>query len=1069
MWRGMWGKENGSITDSITGASRGEVGDLERFPVIWRKVSVPVTTDWMSSNIYSKRIPKEFIFTFQYKKEVSNMKTNKTLSIILSIVLSLSAIQTPVLADEITESDAQVETAETDSIETVSENLETNNISEEITDEKLNISSTGDDANIHCDTEKTNYIISRCEEIVEQIITPDMSDIEKYMALAKWERNNVSYAYDENGNPSFENNSYDAYGALKYGKAVCSGYAQLYMVLCHAAGLACDNVILRDIPEEIDAHAINYIPNINGHDYFCDITWNRMFFTIDTGYIAPNSGYYKGTVYTYGDVLESYCANENCINIKCDYHDFVKTENHKNTNYISCILRADSDIPDSFNLSNAIDTYIEKGSGTRGETHAKYEDYALRNPRNIGDWKIDDFFPNPQDIANKVFTNKSIEISGLKDSYDSRDLAECQKAIEKDIIVTFMGTVLTLNKDYTICIYSGGRIRIDGINDYSGWEDYYFTESVPSLNNPDVWIHYDKLKESYDYTSIESIMNAIRQDLLITYHDNTLQEDTDYTLNCRVTRYNPDDDVFAIYIIAKGINNFSDEKEIYRFVTNNPPVKNYDISLESHEEVDYHEILPENVRWIDFKKDVPHYYIGDNDSLEVVVGDPLIVGISDSGIIRGINEGNVIAFVSCNDAYVYKISITVTKPDTNIPIKTSNIRVKVGEQIEYKEIAKKDTDKKYKIKIDKPNIASLSETGIITGLSVGDTLVIVKTDTIIYHVYITVAETQEERNITLVTGSKILLQDIAASFADGNSYKINIDKNKVVAVNSKGLIQAKSVGTAHITISKPYEEIELNVQVCAKPTLKFSKQMTYAGQTLSANECFINIDENLPVLKWESSKPNIASVDPETGIITAGDKNGSANITAYFSIKGKDNAQNTVKVSASVSVKHPAFAKDTITMQTGQKMVLGMKNVGVSSDPSWNIEKKNAESTEPSEGFTAEPHSNKGKSTGKVVLYALEAGEYTLTATVDDHNYNCTVNVKAPVINKKTAKVKVGKKITLSLKNTKLPKYSVSWKSENEDIAVVESDGSIRGVSKGTVKIYTETGGVKNECEVSVY
>ena len=24
-WRGMWGKENGSITDSITGASRGEI------------------------------------------------------------------------------------------------------------------------------------------------------------------------------------------------------------------------------------------------------------------------------------------------------------------------------------------------------------------------------------------------------------------------------------------------------------------------------------------------------------------------------------------------------------------------------------------------------------------------------------------------------------------------------------------------------------------------------------------------------------------------------------------------------------------------------------------------------------------------------------------------------------------------------------------------------------------------------------------------------------------------------------------------------------------------------------
>ena len=57
----------------------------------------------------------------------------------------------------------------------------------------------------------------------------------------------------------------------------------------------------------------------------------------------------------------------------------------------------------------------------------------------------------------------------------------------------------------------------------------------------------------------------------------------------------------------------------------------------------------------------------------------------------------------------------------------------------------------------------------------------------------------------------------------------------------------------------------------------------------------------------------------------------------------------------------------------------------------------------------------------------------------------------------------------MSLKNTKLKKTDVVWKSEDEKIARVESGGSVVGISKGTVTIYTETGGVRNECSLTVY
>ena len=57
----------------------------------------------------------------------------------------------------------------------------------------------------------------------------------------------------------------------------------------------------------------------------------------------------------------------------------------------------------------------------------------------------------------------------------------------------------------------------------------------------------------------------------------------------------------------------------------------------------------------------------------------------------------------------------------------------------------------------------------------------------------------------------------------------------------------------------------------------------------------------------------------------------------------------------------------------------------------------------------------------------------------------------------------------MTLKNTKLKKNEIVWRSADEKIAAVETGGKILGKSKGTVIIYTETGGIRNECSVTVY
>jgi hypothetical protein len=64
--------------------------------------------------------------------------------------------------------------------------------------------------------------------------------------------------------------------------------------------------------------------------------------------------------------------------------------------------------------------------------------------------------------------------------------------------------------------------------------------------------------------------------------------------------------------------------------------------------------------------------------------------------------------------------------------------------------------------------------------------------------------------------------------------------------------------------------------------------------------------------------------------------------------------------------------------------------------------------------------------------------------------------------------VKRGKSVSLSLSNTKIKKDNVEWQSSDTDIVMVDKNGKIWAISAGQVIIYTNTGGFRNECTVTV-
>lgn len=317
---------------------------------------------------------------------------------------------------------------------------------------------------------------------------------------------------------------------------------------------------------------------------------------------------------------------------------------------------------------------------------------------------------------------------------------------------------------------------------------------------------------------------------------------------------------------------------------------------------------------------------------------------------------------------------------------------------------------------------------------------------------------------TIVAGQKINLKETCFRNVDESISRYIVDSKKVATI-SKTMLSGVKAGTVKVTAQSlvgknKYEDVATcNVMVLNKPKLKFGIPMTYEGQTKYASDYFTTSDTNtLGATYWESSKPDVVEVtDSTAGLLTA-HKSGSAKITAYFGEKGK---KGTLKVSATINVKKPAFQKNDYKLQTGGKAVLAMKNVVKAQNPEWFTDNENV--------AVAEKQLDKnGQPTGKVIVKALNCGDTVLTARIDGQEYKCTIHVGAPEISKTKLTIKVNKNATVSLKNTKLPKSSIEWYSENPDIAAVSPNGKIKGIEKGQTIIYTEAGGVRNECVVTV-
>lgn len=120
--------------------------------------------------------------------------------------------------------------------------------------------------------ENVNAALNKARHIVARSITPKMTEFDKELTLHDYIANNTRYDYESYVKDAIPDSSFDEYGALVLGVAVCEGYARAMQLMCDLSGIECIIVNGHSLNNGIrELHAWNIV-KIDGEYYHVDVT-----------------------------------------------------------------------------------------------------------------------------------------------------------------------------------------------------------------------------------------------------------------------------------------------------------------------------------------------------------------------------------------------------------------------------------------------------------------------------------------------------------------------------------------------------------------------------------------------------------------------------------------------------------------------------------------------------------------------------------------------------------------------------------------------------------------------------
>ena len=379
---------------------------------------------------------------------------------------------------------------------------------------------------------------------------------------------------------------------------------------------------------------------------------------------------------------------------------------------------------------------------------------------------------------------------------------------------------------------------------------------------------------------------------------------------------------------------------------------------------------------------------------------------------------------------------------------------------------------------DAPAIASVSATGLVSGIAAGSAHITATSEgqsgsttiTVAMVPVATVLVAPGTANLRVGTSALFIAtpKDAAGDILSGRTITWSSDAPGVASVTADGLVSAVATGTATITATSEGQSGSSSVIVSAVPVASVNVSPATAtlriGTSVQLNASTRDSAGNVLIgrtVTWSSSAPGVAGVS--AGGLVSALANGSATITATSEGKTATAAITvTVVPVASISVS-PTSASLFVgrTVQLSATTKDSANNVVTGRTVTWS-------SSTPGVATVS----------GSGVVTAVSAGSATITVTSEGVSMTSAITVAvAPVasvtISPAAATLRIGTKVQLTA-TTKdsagsvLTGRVVTWLSNAPTVASVSASGLVTAVALGSASITATSEGKSATITITV-
>lgn len=458
-----------------------------------------------------------------------------------------------------------------------------------------------------------------------------------------------------------------------------------------------------------------------------------------------------------------------------------------------------------------------------------------------------------------------------------------------------------------------------------------------------------------------------------------------------------------------------------------------------------------------------------SDTDVATVDNKGLVTLKDGGEVK------ITAFITNNPTISASATIKVNRSVKGLKLDQSSKVIFAGEEYElgYTLTPEDASNKDIKWTSAKPSVASVDQDGNVLGVSPGETIIMAQTEDGRYTDYCTIIVKQEAKNINITTRDIFLdkgeTHEIEYLVEPGSATDVSIRWESmdpsIVTVNQEGEVTAVAVGSTTILAKLAGEVAYCNITVIEKADgikLNYDEKTIYKNNTFALKASIEPEGVTNRKVNFVSSKPTVATVT------SSGTVKGISPGTALITVTSDDGGHKAICV---VIVKE---------MSTSIKLNYTFYAVGIKKTFTLKPKVTSTNATNKKVSFTSSNKSvavvnSKGQITGRKIGYT------TITVRALDGSgvrATCRVRVVVPTrslkLNRTIMNMVVGRstrlKATLSPKNTSYK--TVKWTSSDTDVARVLDDGTVTGISPGTVTITAsskDSGGNKKAiCYVTV-